>query len=335
MVKKAFKIICNDIKILKEILRKRTKGKIKTIKEILKYMKKYEINLEDYLSFQFYNMKEEEVATFFTYHMNDKFIDECNDKSKKYIFNNKELFDTIFNDYLGRKWIATENITYKEFENFVKRQEFIFYKKLDGSRGIGAKKINVKKYNNTRELYNYVKELDKGIIEEHIIAHKDINKICDSGLSTFRVLTLNKDGECKILECVFMIANGNIVNCEATGGGLTACVNLETGVVETDAVDINRNFYITHPLSGEPIKGFQVPYWNEVIKLVNEIYNKIPGINYIGWDIAITDNGPIVIEGNASWPSHRIWQVPYLGEKRGKKREFEEKIYEKKGINVD
>ena len=119
MVRKAFKIMWNDMKILKEILKKTTKGKIKTIRDIFKYMKKYEINLEDYLSFQFYNMKEEEVATFFTYHMNDKFIDKCNDKSKKYIFNNKELFDIIFNDYLGRKWLATENMTYREFVSFI------------------------------------------------------------------------------------------------------------------------------------------------------------------------------------------------------------------------
>lgn len=328
ILKKVLKIVLNDIKILKEILKKTTKGKIRTLKEIVKYMKKYEINLEDYLSFQFYDMKEEEVATFFTYHMNDKFIDKCNDKSKKYIFNNKELFDIIFNDYLGRKWLATSSMTYEEFENFIKGKEFIFYKKLNGNRGIGAKKIDINQYNNdTKKLYKYIKKLDKGIIEEHIIAHKDINKICDSGLSTFRVLTLNKGGKCEILECVFMMANGGIVNCEVTGGGLTACVDIETGIVETDAVDVNRNFYVMHPISGEQIKGFKIPYWNEVIKLVNKVYNKVPGINYIGWDIAITDNGPIVIEGNASWPSHRIWQIPYLREKRGKRREMEEKIY--------
>lgn len=327
IVKKANMIILNDIKVLKKILKRTTKGKIRTLSEIMKYRRKYEINLEDYLSFQFYNMKEEEVATYFTYQMNNKLIDRCNDKSKKYIFDNKELFNIVFNDYLGRKWLVTNNMSYEEFKDFVKGKEYIFYKKLEGFRGIGAKKIDVKSYgDDIKKLYEDTKNLGRGIIEEVIIPHKNIRKICDSGLSTFRVMTLNKGGKCEILECVFKIVNGGIVDNQETGGGLVACANVKTGIIETDAVDVNRNFYEKHPISGEKIKGFQIPYWNEVVKLVNKIYNKVPGINYIGWDIGITDDGPVVIEGNASWPSHRSWQAPYLRDKKGKRKEMEEKI---------
>lgn len=111
-----------------------------------------------------------------------------------------------------------------------------------------------------------------------------INEICDSGLSTIRVLTLNKNdfGEgCIILACVFMMINGSIVNCEVTAG-LTACINIDTGIVETDAVDVKRNFYVHHPISGITIKGFKIPYWKEVLELINKIYDKAPKIKYIG-----------------------------------------------------
>lgn len=329
MLSKIIKVLKNNIRILKDIFRTTKKKKIQVIKEIIKYKKKYEINIEDYLSFQFYNMEEDQIATFFTYQMNNKLIDKSNEKSKKYIFNDKELFDIIFDDYLGREWISNKSISYEEFAEFIENKEFLFYKKVNGSRGIGAKRIDILAYNGDIErLYNDIKALDKGIVEEHIVAHKDINKICDTGLSTIRVVTLNQNGKCKILHGVFMIINGDIVNCEVTGGGLSACINVHTGIVETDAVDIKRNFYETHPISGEKIKGFQIPYWEEVVQLVNKIYDKVPGINYVGWDIAITEDGPIVIEGNASWPSHRIWQIPYLREKRGKKQEMKQKLAE-------
>lgn len=329
MVIKIIKILKNNVKILEEIFQSSNKNKIQILREIFKYERKYQINLEDYLSFQFYNLEEQEVATFFTYQMNNKLVDQSNKKNKKYIFNNKELFDIIFNDYLGRGWVSTESVSYEEFVKFVGNKTLLFYKKLAGRRGIGAKKIDVLSYNgDLQKLYNDIKKLEKGILEEHIIAHKEINKICDTGLSTIRVVTLNQNGKCKILTSVFMISNGGIVNCEVTGGGLSACINVDTGVVETDAVDLKRNFYEHHPISGQKIRDFQVPYWEEVIELVNKVYNKVPGINYVGWDIAITDNGPIIIEGNASWPSHRIWQVPYLREKKGKKEEMIKKLTE-------
>lgn len=331
IVKKAATIMSNDIKILRKILKSTTKSKVITLIEIIKYRKKYGANMEDYLDFKFYNMKEEEVATYFTYHMNNKLIDRYNDKNKKYMFNNKELFDIIFNDYLGRKWIVNKNVSYEEFEEFIKNQNFIFYKKIGGESGEGAKKININEYNgDIKKLYNYVKKLDKGIIEEYITSHKEIDKICDTGLSTFRILTLNKNGKCIILECTFMMTNGSIVNnSKAMGGGIYSQVDIDKGILLTDGVDINREFHKNHPISGQEIKGFQVPYWEEVKQLINKIYNRVPGINYIGWDIAITDKGPIVIEGNASWPSHRIWQKPYLREKKGKKDEIEAKICEK------
>ncbi len=34
----------------------------------------------------------------------------------------------------------------------------------------------------------------------------------------------------------------------------------------------------------------------------------MPGLRYVGWDIALTDAGPVVIEGNAR-PSLRVFQL--------------------------
>lgn len=329
MIKKVFKLFSNNITILKDINKSTDKNIIVICYEILKYKIKYKINIEDYLSFQFYNMKDEEVATFFTYKMNDKLVDRFNDKKKKLLFNNKEEFNKIFADYLGRDWIRSD-VSYEDFLEFINGKTAIFYKKIDGRRGIGARKYILNDYKDDyKKLYQEISNLSLGIVEDVVVPHKLINDLCDTGLSTIRVVTLNNNGKLVLLDSVFMITNGSIVNCEVTGGGLSACIDVNTGIVITDGVDVKRNFYIKHPISGKTIKGIQIPYWHEVLNIISEIYNKVSDVNYIGWDIAITDNGPIVIEGNASWPSHRIWQIPYLREKKGKKSEVLAKIYDK------
>ena len=48
-------------------------------------------------------------------------------------------------------------------------------------------------------------------------------------------------------------------------------------------------------------EGFRIPYWNEVRELVKNVHAKLPDIRSIGWDVAITPNGPVLIEGNDNW----------------------------------
>ena len=56
----------------------------------------------------------------------------------------------------------------------------------------------------------------------------------------------------------------------------------------------------THPLTGIPFMGFQVPLWDEALDMVRKAARKAYGYNchWIGWDVAITPDGPVLVEGN-------------------------------------
>ena len=56
----------------------------------------------------------------------------------------------------------------------------------------------------------------------------------------------------------------------------------------------------THPLTGIPFMGFQVPLWDEALDMVRKAARKAYGYNchWIGWDVAITPDGPALIEAN-------------------------------------
>lgn len=58
---------------------------------------------------------------------------------------------------------------------------------------------------------------------------------------------------------------------------------------------------IEHPISGIKFENFQIPYWEETISLVKKAHQHFYGVKTIGWDVAITPDGPKLIEGNIDW----------------------------------
>ena len=66
--------------------------------------------------------------------------------------------------------------------------------------------------------------------------------------------------------------------------------------------------YEKHPISQTTIKGFQIPCWKEAREMVIEAAKLSPHVRYVGWDVAITVDGPTLVEGN-QFPGHDIYQV--------------------------
>jgi hypothetical protein len=69
------------------------------------------------------------------------------------------------------------------------------------------------------------------------------------------------------------------------------------GVMKADIVQR----VVRHPDSGAPIEGFALPYWREVRELAITAHRTFPAMVSVGWDIAITASGPVLVEGNAVW----------------------------------
>ena len=60
-------------------------------------------------------------------------------------------------------------------------------------------------------------------------------------------------------------------------------------------------------MTGKKIPGTQIPYWEEAKKMCLEAMKVVPQVRFVAWDVAITEKGPVFIEGN-SFPSHAIPQ---------------------------
>ncbi len=79
-----------------------------------------------------------------------------------------------------------------------------------------------------------------------------------------------------------------------------ASIDSETGILRTNGIDESNNEYARHPDTGIPIKGFKIPQWEEAVDLAKKLACVVPTNRYIGWDLALTDHGWVMVEGNSS-----------------------------------
>lgn len=273
-------------------------------KDIKACQKKYKITVEDYINFDFDKLTEEERSTYLTNGYMENFIKIFNDAEGLKKFKDKSVFDSIYKEYLKRDYLSTENLSPDSLRNFIKGKEKIVYKPLDLSLGQGFKIIDCN--DSLESIYKDIKEQKIGIIEDYIIQHPELNKIASS-VNTIRVVTFNTGKDCQIISACLRMGVGKSVD-NFCAGGIAAGIDLKTGKVNTTAIDKKKHRYKEHPISKVKLEGFQIPYWNEVIKLVKKCYNLVPEVRYIGFDVAITKEGPIIVEGNASLPDYMIMQ---------------------------
>lgn len=98
--------------------------------------------------------------------------------------------------------------------------------------------------------------------------------------------------------------SGRCVDNAGSGGNIDACVDIATGEIKyvTEFNGWRNTKLITHhPDSGVLLEGVKIDDWDNIVAQVLHFQECFPYIKAAGWDIAITDEGPVVIEVNDFW----------------------------------
>ena len=160
-----------------------------------------------------------------------------------------------------------------------------------------------------RALYKYLYDSKLYLLEEPIKQHKKMNSLNPSSVNTGRIVSIMNDkDEVTLMASFIRIGNGKAVVDNFNSGGMTAMIDIEKGIIVEDAVNKEGKLFDKHPLSGTTINGFQIPYFEEAKKMVVEAAKLSKNVRYVGWDVAITVDGPTLVEGN-QYPGHDIYQV--------------------------
>ncbi len=321
-----------DTKAMKEKINsihdKTKMSKFAIFMDMQKCARRYGAGYMDYDLYEMYNLTDEQRNTYLTRGRNNELVTKYCDKSKLHYFMNKDEFNKTFNKYIKRDWIKVNGESKEKVLEFLNKHSTFMAKPIDGGCGKGIEKIHTSSYNSLEELYAYLtKEGNNFELEEVIEQHPDVAKIYPDAINTVRIVTIvtTKDGkslltipeeerknvelEPHIICSYFRIGNGGRCVDNFNSGGMVAPVDENTGIVLQVAIDKQKNVYEKHPQTGEIIKGFKFPFWNEAINLCKEASKEIPEMGYVGWDVAFTPNGPLFVEAN-EFPGHDIYQLP-------------------------
>ncbi len=139
------------------------------------------------------------------------------------------------------------------------------------------------------------------VVQEYIQQHSKIAAISASSVNTIRLVTMwTSSGEVILVSASMRFGVGNAHVDNWSSGGIAVGVDHHSGRLMEFAFDKNGNRFKQHPDSKLAFVGFELPYWQEIVEIAATLQRAANFYRLIGVDVAITGDGPILIEMNAN-----------------------------------
>lgn len=244
--------------------------------------------------------------TFMTMDHNIALVRALNDRAYYPVFNDKVIFNSRFQSYLGRNWIDLRVSGAAGFAEFVRGRDTLFAKRLGLYGGQGIERIRLDG-TDPQQLYERLMAEGKYLAEEAIVQHHELDRLCPACVNTIRITTILSGGSAHFAYAFFRIGSGKSATDNISSGGMYTAVS-EDGYLSAEAFSDKTGLYYTaHPETGVRFDGFQIPFYREAVQLCEKAALEEPHMRYVGWDVAITEQGPVLIEGN-NLPGYNMCQ---------------------------
>jgi hypothetical protein len=157
-------------------------------------------------------------------------------------------------------------------------------------------------------------QLQPYLVQERARNHPEIRDLSNGALNTVRMIScLDEREQPELIGAVLRMAVGSNVTVDNVhAGAIAASVDLAEGRLWRATfmgIDATQPWIDRHPDTGAEITGRILPMWNELCDLVRRAHSAFHDWAVIGWDVAITPDGPRIVEGN-SGPDIDLIQRP-------------------------
>jgi lipopolysaccharide/colanic/teichoic acid biosynthesis glycosyltransferase len=243
-----------------------------------------------------------------------------NDPQAGRIFRDKVRFRRAFAPFLANtSFDATAETDLTAWLDAVGPKR-VAIKEPQGQNGLGVRLLNVTEEGGqwridgkaVDEALRQARQEGFTLIESEIVQHPDMAAPNPQSVNTVRVMTrVRPTGTVEVIGACLRVGNGTDVD-NLVAGGLGALVDAATGTVRGPLLSRDpwdRNQGNTHPSTGHHMDGMQIPFWPEALQMVKRASRVVPGVRTVGWDVAITPQGPCLIEGNENWDK-TLWELP-------------------------
>ena len=267
---------------------------------------RYQAGYMDYLVFEFERLSAAQRATYVTRGVNNAMVKKLNDPALDGLFADKVQTLRRYAPFVKRKWLYLPDSTAGEFAEFVASCDRFVGKPVDGCCGRGVTFFRSADVKDPAALFETSREEGLLLFEEFVVQHPAMAAIYPDSVNTLRMVTVLWNGVPHLVFPSIRIGNGKQVD-NLNAGGMASVIDPETGCISKPCADKEGNVYETHPMTGTRFAGYPIPYFQEAKELVLQLACVEPRVGYVGWDIAITENGPDLIEAN-NFPGHDIYQ---------------------------
>ena len=296
----------------------------KNLKEdMLKWYFAYGYTFNEYISYQFFKKTENERFEFLSEKDMINLCYEYNDIEDMNIISDKSKTYNKFKTFYKRDAITiNKNTNLKELKSFLISNNKKKKKNIFEACGRGIEIINIDSENeNIEDFIKSVVSNNDIILEELVTQSKDLSEFNSTSVNTLRCITFNTNQG--IMTPFFFMRfgrEGKFID-NGAAGGLIVEVNKENGTLG-EATDEYGNRFKFHPDSEKKFVDFKIPDWEKAIELCKQISTEIPTVHIIGWDLAHTKDGWVIIEGNS------MTEVigPQSTKRKGMRREIEKII---------
>ncbi|MBU2955620.1 sugar-transfer associated ATP-grasp domain-containing protein [Marinobacter sp. F3R08] len=176
----------------------------------------------------------------------------------------------------------------------------------------GRIEVNDLKFDSVQALAKYMfelPELTSWIIQERVQSHSALSDFSGTKhLQTIRIYThVDKYGRAFIVDAFLKVIGGDaaIDNFQhGLLGNFIAPIDVGSGQLEsaiTRSSDMVWYRLDSHPKTGRTFREFTIPLWGAAKELVIKNAEHFKPIRSLGWDVAVTESGPVIIEANIRW----------------------------------
>lgn len=143
---------------------------------------------------------------------------------------------------------------------------------------------------------------DQFLIQETIAQHPQLDLFNMSSANSVRIDTfMEESGEIRFNAAALKVGAPGSITDNVTSGGSTIAIDLETGRLTSGAkVDARYggHYFDLKSRFGIDSRDFVMPHWPQVLALTRRAAECLAPFRSLGWDIAISKDGPLVIETN-------------------------------------
>lgn len=257
---------------------------------------RHNVGFQDYIDYDFAMLTRAERATFMTHPVSNQLSQKYDHPDFRWIFQDKVAFNQHFSTHLNREWMIVEEGNAADVQAFAEKHGTIVTKEPVGQAGTGVHRYHAAEISDWADFHHGLLARGELLIEEVIRQHDALAAVCPGTVNTTRV-TAFFDGERTHILAMAQKFGRGAVSDQMTFGGFYTMLDADGHAVSA-GYDSHGHVHEKHPDTDFPIAEFQLPHMDEVRAFIDRVARVVPQVQYVGWDIVVSPDGPVLVEGN-------------------------------------